>query len=74
VTFRDAEEARIHDEHRDDLTVAVVLERLLGDLRARGEDVPDPTDPLHDPSFVAALTRVHQRAPTVYPWGRAATA
>jgi hypothetical protein len=71
VVFRDADEARVYDEHLDDLSLPVVLDTLRADLARRGADAPPPADPLHDPAFVAALTRAHHRAPTVYPWGRA---
>jgi hypothetical protein len=66
--FRDAEEARVLDEHRDDLTLAQVL-----DTFARDAGVQPPADPLHDPAFIATLTRAYHRAPTVYAWGTTAT-
>ncbi len=71
IVFRDADEARVHDEHRDDLSLSVVLDTLRADLAARGVGVTEPADPLHDPAFVGTLTRTYHRAPTVYPWGRA---
>jgi hypothetical protein len=71
VVFRDAEDARVYDEHGDDLTLPMVLDTLRADLAARGADAPAPADPLHDPAFVSTLTRAYHRAPTVYPWGRA---
>lgn len=69
VVFRDAEEARLYDEHADDLSLPAVLATLRDDLAARGVAAPQPADPLHDPEFVAALTRTYHQAPTVYPWG-----
>ena len=69
--FRDAEEMRVLDEHRDDLTLDRVLDAFVADLRARGTDVAPPADPLHDPTFVATLTKAYHRAPSVYPWGGA---
>ena len=66
--FRDAEAARIHDAHRDDIALGQVLETFLDDLRARGITVVPPADPLHDPVFVATLARAYHRTPTVYPW------
>jgi hypothetical protein len=71
VVFRDADEARVHDEHQDDLTLPIVLDTLRADLAGRGADAPAPTDLLHDPAFVAALTRAYHQAPSVYPWGAA---
>jgi hypothetical protein len=70
--FRDATEARLVDEHRDDLTFEQALGMLLGDLAARGIVVARPADPLHDPTFVATLAAAYRQSPTVYPWGRAA--
>jgi hypothetical protein len=67
--FADEAAARDYDEHRDDLDVAQVLDILRGDLAARGVDVPETDDPLHDPAFVAALSRAYHRSPTMYPWG-----
>jgi hypothetical protein len=69
--FRDAEEARLADEHRDDLGFETVLETFLGDLAARGLAVAPPDDPLHDPAFVATLTAAYRQSPSVYPWGQA---
>jgi hypothetical protein len=71
IVFRDAEEARLHDEQRDTLTLPVVLDTLRADLAARGVEAPKSADPLHDPAFVAALTRAYHQAPSVYPWGAA---
>jgi len=65
---RDADEARLAGEHRDDLRFDDVLATFRRDLDARGIDVGRPADPLHDPAFLTALTRAHHRAPTVYPW------
>lgn len=70
LVFRDRDEARAFDEHTDDLAVAAALDRLAGDLAARGVDVPASTDPLRDPAFVAAASRAYHASPTVYPWGR----
>lgn len=67
--LRDAEEARVVDEHRDDLTLDRVLDTFLADLDARATPAARPADPLHDPAFVRALTAAYHQAPTVYPWG-----
>jgi hypothetical protein len=53
--FRD-DEARIVDEHADDLTFEDVLRTLLRDLASRG----------------IALAAAYRQSPSVYPWGRAA--
>ena len=65
--LRDEDEARRIDEHREDLRLEEVLDRFQGDLRARGLAVDVPADPLHDPAFVATLSRAYHRAPTVHP-------
>ncbi|HJQ82967.1 MAG TPA: hypothetical protein VKA21_02750 [Candidatus Binatia bacterium] len=66
--FRDAEEARTVDEHRDDLALPQALETFASDLDARGIQVAMPADPLHDRAFIATLSKAYHRAPTVYPW------
>jgi hypothetical protein len=67
--FRDAEEMRVLDEHRDDLKLEHVLETFLTDLRARDVEVMPPADPLHDPAFVRTLPKAYHQAPSIYPWG-----
>jgi hypothetical protein len=70
--FRDDAEARLVDEHTDDLAFEDVLGTFFADLAARGIAVRRPEDPLHDPAFVATLTAAYRQSPSVYPWGRAA--
>jgi hypothetical protein len=65
--LRDAEEARVVDEHRDDLALEGVLETFLADLDARGNGVARPEDPLRDPAFVRTLSQAYHRAPSVHP-------
>jgi len=65
--FRGEGEARIVDQHLDDLRFEQVLETFLADLAERGVAVAPPADPLHDPAFVAILTKAYHRAPSVYP-------
>jgi hypothetical protein len=62
--FDDVADAERTFEHTDDLTVEVVVERLLADLHARGVDVAEPSDPLHDRDFVRALVATYTIAPT----------
>jgi hypothetical protein len=66
--LRDSEEARVLDEHRDDLTLAQML-----DTFTRDTGVAPPADPLHDPAYVATLSQKYHRAPTVYAWGTTAS-
>ena len=62
--YSDMEEAEKAFEHSDDLTVDIVVERLLADMRSRGTKVADPTDPLHDSDFIRALIETYTIAPT----------
>jgi hypothetical protein len=57
--FVDAEAARIHDEHLDDLTVDHVAEVFAADLRGRGVEVPMPADPLSDQSWFRTLIKTY---------------
>jgi hypothetical protein len=66
--FRDREEARVYDEHLDDLGMEQVIDRLLRGLADRDTPIDCPADPLHDAAFVAKLTRAYHRTPTVFPW------
>ena len=51
-------------DHSEDLTHDVVFERLLADLHARGVNVAEPSDPLHDSDFIRALTSNYSIVPT----------
>ena len=53
--FRDAEAARVHDEHLDDISFDDVVDRWRADLDARGLSLPATDDPLGDPAFEAAV-------------------
>jgi len=57
--FRDAEEARVFDEHLDDITFGQVLGIWNDDCDARGIALPDVADPLHDPAFEAAISAAY---------------
>jgi len=57
-------EAKKVMDHSDDLTHAVVFERLLADLRSKGVDVAEPSDPMHDSDFIRALIATYRIAPT----------
>jgi hypothetical protein len=70
--FRDEAEARLVDEHGDDLGLDEVLRTFRVDCAARGVALAPTDDPLHDPAFVATLAAAYRASPTVYPWGRAA--
>jgi hypothetical protein len=57
--FHDAEDARIHDEHLDDLAFDRVLEIWRSDCEERGIALPDTSDPLHDPVFAEAVAAAY---------------
>jgi hypothetical protein len=57
--FHDAEDARVFDEHLDDLTFEHVLATWRADCDDRGTPLPDTTDPLHDPVFAAAVAAAY---------------
>ena len=62
--YADMEEVEKNMDHSADLTHDVVFDRLLGDLRAKGVDVAEPSDPLHDTDFIRALIATYTIAPT----------
>ncbi len=57
--FHDAEDARVFDEHLDDLTFEQVLATWRADCDERGVALPDTADPLHDPAFAAAVAAAY---------------
>ncbi len=57
--FHDAEEARVFDEHLDDLTFDQVLGIWRADCDARGIALPEVADPLHDPTFEHAVAQAY---------------
>jgi hypothetical protein len=62
--YADADELEKNMDHSADLTHDVVFDRLLADLRARGIDVAEPSDPLHDTELIRALIGAYTIAPT----------
>lgn len=59
LTFRDEHEARVYDDHEDDLSLATIVGLLRADLARRGREVDEPSDPYHDPSWSQVLTSVY---------------
>ena len=62
--YADMAEVEKNMDHSDDLTHDVVFNRLLADMRAKGVDVAEPSDPLHDSEFIRALIATYTIAPT----------
>jgi hypothetical protein len=69
--YMDMDEVKKNMDHSDDLTHDVVFDRLLVDMRRRGVDVAEPTDPLHDQAFIRALIATYSVAPTT-DWAKVA--
>jgi hypothetical protein len=70
--YADMDEVEKNMDHSDDLTHDVVFERLLADMRAKGVQVAEPSDPLHDSDFIRALIATYSIAPQ-RDWAAAAT-
>lgn len=62
--YADRDEVKKSMDHSDDLTHDVVFDRLLADMRAKGVDVAEPSDPMHDTDFIRALIATYSIAPT----------
>ena len=63
--FADEAEARLYDEHDDDLTIDGVWEGFYRDLAKRGESFSEPENPLQDEFFTELVGRVYSRAPAL---------
>jgi hypothetical protein len=57
--FHDAEDARVFDEHLDDVTFEQVLGVWRADCDERGIVLPDVADPLHDRAFESAVAAAY---------------
>lgn len=67
LLFDDVDEVRRYQDHTDDLTPAKVFDMLIADMRAKGQTVDEPSDPMNDMAFVAQLTEFYSMAPSRYP-------
>jgi len=61
--YADRDEVKKAMDHTDDLTHDQVFTRLLADMRAKGVDVAEPADPLHDGAFIRALIATYTIKP-----------
>lgn len=61
------EDAKIRDEHRDDLTLEQVVDVFLADLARRGTELERSARPLDDPALMAAITEAYPLPDLVYP-------
>lgn len=57
--FHDAADARVFDQHLDDLTFEQVLATWHVDCGGRGIALPESADPLRDPAFAAAVAAAY---------------
>ncbi|WP_410971899.1 hypothetical protein, partial [Salmonella sp. SAL4445] len=57
--YLDDHELGVSKDHSDDLTHERAFEIMSADLRARGETVSLPSDPLTDKPFIRMLNRVY---------------
>jgi hypothetical protein len=57
--YMDLDELKRTRDHSDDITHEMAIGMLIDDLRARGERVDTPVDPLTDRGFIGLLTRVY---------------
>jgi hypothetical protein len=66
--FEDFAELKKNMDGSDDLTHERAIGMLLDDARARGFDIPTPSDPLHDGAFIRAINAAYDiGGPTSYP-------
>jgi len=59
LTFADQREARVYDDHEDDLDLTTMVDVLRGDLAERGHVVEEPSDPYRDPEWSRVLTGIY---------------
>jgi hypothetical protein len=62
--YADLDELRKVMDHTDDLTHQRVVDTLLADMRSKGVNVAEPTDPFHDVAWIQALLQTYTIAPT----------
>jgi len=62
--YTDLAEAKKVMDHADDLTIEEAIGRLVADMRAKGTQVAEPSEPLHDAEFIRAVIATYSIAPT----------
>ena len=66
--FKDYDEFAKNMDGTDDLTQERAIGMLIKDVRARGIDVEEPSDPPHDPEFIRTGNAAHDiGGPRSYP-------
>jgi hypothetical protein len=59
ITFRDEREARVYDEHEDDLHIHTAVSMFCADLADRGIDFTPPQDPFKDRAWSTLLAETY---------------
>ena len=59
LTFRDQRQARIYDQHEDDLDIGTTVEMFCADLDDRGIDFTPPHDPFKDQAWSSLLAETY---------------
>jgi hypothetical protein len=65
--YTDLDDLKTHVDHLDDLMPDRVFETFVRDLRKRGVDFAEPSDPMRDPAFITLLATTYDVAPSTYP-------
>ena len=66
--YNDLDEMKKVMDHTDDLSIQQIVDILIEDLRARGIDIEEPSDPLHDQAFIGTLIATYDvGTPSIYP-------
>lgn len=66
--YTDLDEMKKVMDHTDDLSIDMIIDRLISDMRGRGMTIEEPSDPLHDQAFIGALISTYDiGTPSIYP-------
>ena len=66
--FSDFDDLKKNMEGSDDLTIERAIDMMVDDVSARGIKLDVPSEPLHDPAFIAALNAAYDLGgPSRYP-------
>lgn len=66
--FADYDELKKNMDGSDDLSIDRAIDMMVDDLKAKGIKLDIPSQPLHDPQFIAALNAGYDLGgPTNYP-------
>lgn len=57
--FKDMDEVRKTYDHTDDISADKALNMLIADMKKRGVEFEEPTDPMNDRKFIALLSQVY---------------